>query len=151
MREIKFRVWSPEYREMFYRPELYAIFYSATLPPREKDVSCKLTDGGFHDDYDYGDDGGGAILMQYTGLKDKNGKEIYEGDIVKGDWGGEEIFKVHWAQDGWRAEGKKRLRGWGDHPAKWVDHWIGSIACGLANHEIIGNIYENPELLEPAS
>ena len=66
--------------------------------------------------------------MQYTGLKDKNGKEIYEGDIIDiGDkvvevsdiYSFREIYLVHGLKDGHKIYG-----------------------------EIIGNIYENPELIK---
>lgn len=85
------------------------------------------------------------ILMQYTGLKDKNGTEIYEGDIV-------ETF------DGYRG---------GKGEVKWFAEWEGAWFYGyyLVNGnnpqyrisfpqmetkfiEVIGNIYENPELLK---
>jgi hypothetical protein len=85
-------------------------------------------------------------LMQYTGLKDKNGKEIYEGDIVKassqGSWG---TFEVKWRQEGspqwilypaWQSE-----KFWHLHGTKLPNgDYIDLI-------EVIGNIYENPELL----
>jgi uncharacterized phage protein (TIGR01671 family) len=84
-----------------------------------------------------------AILMQYTGLKDKNGVEIYEGDILKNPDQGELEYHedpingqvVWWNLLGWTLANKDGSI-WED-----VDY--------LANYEleVIGNIYENPELL----
>ena len=73
-------------------------------------------------------------LLQYTGLKDKKGKEIYEGDIVK--WSptreGGKVGQVIWNNLGlWHIK------------ENYVDFPIGV----YSNIEIIGNIYENPELL----
>jgi uncharacterized phage protein (TIGR01671 family) len=76
------------------------------------------------------------ILMQYTGLKDKNGKEIYEGDIINDSFG----------------DRKGRIR-YNDHVAAFEIseydgiHMLSSHNCGRF-FEVIGNIYENPELLE---
>jgi len=81
----------------------------------------------------------GWVLMQYTGLKDKNGKEIYEGDILSfGNWSDTKkpcLFKVYWnaesaSFDTWDLRHNK---------------WGGQLD---AFSEVIGNIYENPELLE---
>ena len=72
-------------------------------------------------------------LSQFTGLKDKNGKEIYEGDIIAYPKSGYKDYKtkVIWNNDWLRYETKDGL-GF-------------SMAYGV---EVIGNIYENPELLE---
>ena len=71
-REIKFRVWDVENKEMLEVQELdfEPTFYGGRIAIRPDQ----------YNDYFYTED---MILMQYTGLKDKNGKEIYEGDIVK--------------------------------------------------------------------
>lgn len=74
-------------------------------------------------------------LMQYTGLKDKNGREIYEGDIVR--IGDELVEEVKWIAEGdWLAD-KQPMVGFVSH---------GTIYKG-SPVEVIGNIYENPELL----
>lgn len=84
---------------------------------------------------------GEAILMQYTGLKDKNGVEIFEGDIV-----------IAWSQ-GVKGtfEIKRRIDGlWLLYPA-WKDGrfwYLSPTEDGRESIEVIGNIYENPELIE---
>src|SRR3990167_9331647 len=78
-------------------------------------------------------------LMQFTGLTDKNGKEIYEGDVVR------EVL--------WSAQQKKDVL----QEIRWSDvnggFWVGSaypLNQGASQDlEIVGNIYENPEMLAP--
>lgn len=75
--------------------------------------------------------------QQFTGLKDKNGVEIYEGDIVGAD---DLICKVVWNGVGWKAEWQDNRQG-RDNSPRYPD-------LDFRKLEIIGNIYENPELLK---
>ena len=79
-------------------------------------------------------DNDGVEYMQFTGLHDRNGKEVYCGDILafdKKEWGSNEdyIFEVEQSKTG---------------------EWIGAGICTEWETycEVIGNIYESPELLE---
>ena len=81
-----------------------------------------------------------AILMQCTGLKDKNGKLIFEGDIIQSSG---EIFEVKWAD---------YTGNWGLYQDEEYQLDMSS-RCGDAVRDthrgiILGNIYENPELLD---
>jgi uncharacterized phage protein (TIGR01671 family) len=110
-REIKFRVWD-----------------SIKMYPWDE-IKTFL---GFDDFYEPSN-----IWMQYTGLHDKNGKEIYEGDILKGLLHGyKQLFKVYWDEDLLRFRIKN-------------EDASSDLSC-YHNTEIIvcGNIYENPELME---
>ena len=119
MREIKFRAWDKINKDMF---NVESINFQERRVYRDV-VSYREFNN--------------VELMQYTGLKDKNNKEIYEGDILFESFG-ERYYKVVFENGGFRAEFK------GDFDEHSFD-LIDVVAQGC---EIVGNIYENPELME---
>lgn len=129
-REIKFRafVGRMEYDIMLGK---FGVFYiNSGITKDGLDPNDKATLTPFNTKLD------NAILMQFTGLFDKNGKEIYEGDIVECEqFGQKQKGKVIFRKGMWSWEFKKGKDSW---LYECVKQWKG---------EIIGNIYENPELL----
>lgn len=103
MREIKFRVWDKREHIMINPSEF-------VLP-----MPCMSESDLW-------------IIMQYTGLKDKNGKEIYEGDIIHESL---IIYEVIWTYQGCFV-GK-------DKNNAMIELYL------IENKEIIGNVYENPD------
>jgi len=132
MREIKFRVWDKDNKRMIesYEPEEQG--------KREYYPFCFCI-GFSHWNKNQ------LELMQYTGLKDKNGKEIYEGDIaILGDGG--KVYRKGEVKFGEGLQGE---------PADWEGPFWGwvigdtePLIDAFWQLEIIGNIYQNPELLK---
>lgn len=118
MREIKFRAWIEEYKKFNY---YYLLMINDIKALAEMD-------------WNYED------LMQYTGLKDKNGKEIYEGDIVEYvehhslELDCQQVFVVAFANGGFFLSSLE--------DGEYDDD------INISPVEVIGNKYENPELLK---
>ena len=142
----KYRVWFSEASHMI-TDNLESI--------NLQDETVTITSGyydSFADDYIFGSIEvaiGNAILMQSTGLKDKNGVEIYEGDIVRYTW--DSPSDVNATEKGKKVRISKVF--WSDWRASWA---VGKKSCNanlfrFARNgntvEVIGNIYENKELL----
>lgn len=128
MREIKFRAWDKDKKEMF---EVGALtFNDEKLGIAVDDEDWKIRPH--------------SEPMQFTGLKDKNGKEIFEGDILSILWIEEDQYEVGDVQ--WWDAGFRFVTDCEAHdPFHISDLWVDDKVLQI---EIIGNIYENPELLE---
>lgn len=122
-RVLKFRAWKDENKKWLFWQNIYE-------------------SNAFWEDIHYPDT---LPVMQYTGLKDKNGKDIYEGDVVelksKKGWkrGSNHmrgIGKVYYSSESLEYRVKK------DDGQGMILHWGGTESI-----EVIGNIHENPELV----
>lgn len=138
-REIKFRVWDKTSESMLYQDD----FERVELDTKNKIVTLIAEEESDKSHYvlDYEEDIE-AEIMRYTGLKDKNGKDIYEGDIVSFYNDEEYKFKstnalVIYDSAAFMLEHKKLGK-----------EYLGEMDIENMCIKIIGNIYENPELLE---
>jgi len=125
MRDIKFRAWVLNYDSHEYEMYHWCRYFFSDCSP--------VT--GYGDDFP--EDATDVILMQYTGLQDKKGAEIYEGDII--------AYNVE-----------------GTNEKTWISVILWKDGCLIIEREeiplvmdgtiynivIIGNIYENPELIK---
>ncbi|CKI81011.1 YopX family protein [Streptococcus pneumoniae] len=131
----RYRAWIKTEKRMFFSDDILAIDYE-----NEEIVTQQIYfENGLPDDRDiycYNPDE--IELMQSTGLKDKNGKEVFIGDIVKCTRGCLHEVYLEKEYGGTFIGGMPAvyLKGFGDGYA-WTEY-----------EEIIGNVYENPELLE---
>lgn len=129
MREIKFRAWDKEIQSIIESEHISEINF-------DRGYAYYIDSKGEHQRVGISD------LMQFTGLLDKNGKEIFEGDIVQGDdfqrfsgnpvvrWGdsGSFVLEIHTGKSVYRETFFSFLQGEGHD---------------LRHIEIIGNIYED--------
>lgn len=123
MREIKFRCWNKTGEWNDEKDELsWQMIDAESLSFEEFEPLIDLLTS----------DENSEIFMQYTGLKDKNDKEIYEGDIVR-DSRSNDIYIIEWGKYGFIQKEY-------DEPDTLLEY---PEYC-----EVIGNIYENPELLK---
>lgn len=149
MREIKFRAWDIEQRIMFSPLQIdfelgkqlengnKSNVHVWRYPYPNEAVNWNSDGNKIH--------GKDVLLMEYTGMKDKNGVEIYEGDIVESchpihDGGRTHINEIVFRDFCWRLNANS-------------DKWIADIPIGLYAHKpetivVIGNAHANPELLK---
>jgi len=126
MREIKFRVWDEQTKKMWF------------TNPLKGELPIKIIVGNyirFDFSNSYGENPNfKRILMQFTGLLDKNGKEIYEGDILSADG----MFNdfIVFEDGGFNLDGGESA----ENLLYQLEYY--------GNIEIIGNIYENSSLLD---
>lgn len=125
MREIKFRAWDK--KEKRWHSDVF-IHIDGRVNSRELGINFKTAN-----DFE---------LMQYTGLKDKNGVEIYEGDILRAASIEGANLEVFWRLDFGVID--RSIRG-----AQWrMTDLPDRVENVLHDHEVISNIYEKPELVE---
>lgn len=125
MREIKFRAYIKDLKKVIDVREIDFVYKYITFRLKDKAKDEKRT-------FDQ------IKLMQFTGLYDKNGKEIYEGDIV--EWAGY-TMKILWGEDCGVGYGFI----W--EPCGSNIDYVESMTGFIDEYEVIGNIFDNPELL----
>jgi hypothetical protein len=130
MREIKFRAWDGERIrydvtgfEHGVKNEMAGIFLDGDYWSLDQESFTSKV----HERH--------AIAMQYTGLKDCNGLEIYEGDVIDSKY----KYKVFWHRDSWKIKANHGTM-------LGLSAFLALREKAKCPVEIIGNIYENPEV-----
>ncbi len=150
MRPIKFRAWDKEAKHFHYGGTFFDL--AESVDEGNKFWYFGLQVGNHPDDIE---------LMQFTGLLDKNGKEIYEGDIVRLHCFNHNLITatIEWLEDYARFtpnihDKKIKVDGGTSHgkmeSMRTIHSWSGMHSCFAFPRyiEVIGNIYENKNLLK---
>lgn len=119
-REIKFRAWDKEAKKFLHEQD---VFSPDTVPVIPSGITFKLKSTC-------------VVFLQYTGLKDDDGIEIYEGDYLTGR---KNPILVEYHAPEFRFTYR--------NPDK--DNWLTHLVCGwgdISKVKVIGNIFQNPEL-----
>lgn len=142
-REIKFRVYNTDWKMMVLPEDIYYIKFQGEKC-EATDVAFNITTTDGMRNNNIWEDTEDIVFMQYTGLHDKKGKEIFTGDILQGVGGlkfqvfdGKGGFSINTFQD-------ELTSGYTSVNALADLQTLGYIE---GNTEVIGNIYESPELL----
>ena len=132
-RIIKFRAWDNYKKKMFAPSHIDS--FGAVVIQEAHEEGCRHCGGTIRGTHPIDLD---ATLLQFTGTLDRNGKEIYEGDIIRivleaTAFPNQGNAEVKWDGNGWWVFNDNSQKTW----------YKGE------NVEVIGNVFENPELIEP--
>ena len=126
-RELKFRVWDNVQKRWWCEDSLYLQIDGKHIHPAPwATLDCELPNNDI-------------VIQQYTGLKDSNGKDIYEGDILKTNYG--LTLEIVYSQRHSAFMCKRS-----DISGESLRYCYDALYLGC--HEVIGNIFENSELLK---